>query len=191
MRSRTSRGPGGRPSWPTTPSASEDGIDVEGVLHHPRRVARRMVERGEVVEVVLDLGAVHDAIAEADEDVLDLAAGAGDRMDVADAHGRRAGQRDVDRVRRETRVELAGLELAACGRRAPPRAPCAPCSRPSRPGRAPPRAGRRCRAGSRSARTCGPGSGRGAPRARRNRAPRRSRQRPRSSALRFDRLRSW
>ena len=48
-------------------------VDVEGVLRHPRRVAGRMVEGREVVVVELDLGALHDAVAEADEDVLDLA----------------------------------------------------------------------------------------------------------------------
>ena len=33
-------------------------MDVEGVLQHPRRVAGRVVERGEVVVVVLDLRAL-------------------------------------------------------------------------------------------------------------------------------------
>jgi hypothetical protein len=45
----------------------------EGVVRRARRVAGRGVERREVVVVELDLGALGDAVAEADEDVLDLA----------------------------------------------------------------------------------------------------------------------
>ena len=67
-----------------------DGIDVEGVLEHPRRVAGRVVERREVVVVVLDLGTLDDPVAEADEDVLDLAPRPGQRVQVAEPDRRRA-----------------------------------------------------------------------------------------------------
>src|SRR5680860_348516 len=57
-------------------------LDVEGVLEHPRRVSRRMVERGEVVVVVLDLRPLDHPVAEADHHVLDLPRGAGDQVQI-------------------------------------------------------------------------------------------------------------
>ena len=76
----------------------------------------RVVEGGEVVVVVLDLGTLDDLVAEADEDVLDLAPGPGQRMQVAEPHRRRPGQRHVDRLGREPAVELGPL-VPLLGRR--------------------------------------------------------------------------
>ena len=84
--------------------------DVEGVGAVARGVRDRVVERVEVVVDEVDLGALGDREAEAEEDVLDLAAGRGEEVVAADGLGRRAGQRDVDAVGDELRVELAGLE---------------------------------------------------------------------------------
>ena len=78
-----------------------------------RGVRDRVVERVEVVVDELDLGPLGDREAEAEEDVLDLAPGRGEQVVAADRLGRRAGQRDVDAVGGQPRVELAGLELAA------------------------------------------------------------------------------
>ena len=82
--------------------------DVERVGPRPRRVRRRVVERVEVVEDGLDLGALEDVEAEADEDVLDLAPGRVSRCRRPDRLRRVAGQRDVDAVGDEPRVELGG-----------------------------------------------------------------------------------
>jgi hypothetical protein len=90
-------------------------LHVEGVLEHPRRVAQRVVERGEVVVVVLDLGPLHHPVAEADHHVLDPACGAGDQVGVPDRPGRRARQGDVDPVLGEPRFQLAGTERLATG----------------------------------------------------------------------------
>ena len=91
-------------------STSGSRLHVEGVLEHPRRVTGRVVERGEVVVVVLDLGPLHHPVAEADHHVLDLARGAGDQVGVADRPRRGAGQGDVDPVLGQPRLELAGVE---------------------------------------------------------------------------------
>ena len=68
-----------------------------------------VVERGEVVVVVLDLRALDDLVAEPDEDVLDLAAGPGQRMQVPEPHRRGPGQGHVDRFGGEPAVELGPL----------------------------------------------------------------------------------
>ena len=192
MRSSTSRGPGGSSSGsPSMPYESGVGperarVDVEGVVQHPRRMARLVVEGGEVVVVVLDLGALDDAVAEADEDVLDLAARAGQRVQVAEVDRRRAGQRHVDSLGRQASVELRRLEpLARLLQQALELGPRDVAGLADRR-RAPPGAARRCRAGSSSARPCGRGSGRAPPRARRRRARPRSRPGPpsRSSSIR-------
>ena len=94
-----------------------------------RRVARRRVERGEVVVVELDLGTLGDLIAEADEDVFDLAHRLRDEVLVPGREGV-AGQRDVDALFGQRRAQERLLE----GRRAPPPGPparagpgCRPC----------------------------------------------------------------
>ncbi len=88
-------------------------LHVEGVLQHPRRVPGRVVQRGEVVVVVLDLGPLHHPVAEADHHVLDLAGGAGDQVGVADRPRRRARQGHVDPVLGQPGFELAGIERRA------------------------------------------------------------------------------
>ena len=123
-------------------------LQVEGVLEHPRRVAGRVVERGEVVVVVLDLRAFGDEVAEADHHVLDLPRGAGDQVGVADRPRRRPGQGDVDPVAGEPGSSSVASSAAALPRAAP-RAPCAPCWRRRRPCRVPPPAARRSSAGPR------------------------------------------
>ena len=77
----------------------------------PRRVRLVEVEGVEVVVDELGLRALHDAEAEAEEDVLDLAPGGGEQVDAAGLDGGRAGKRDVDHVGGEPGVELGGLEL--------------------------------------------------------------------------------
>ena len=84
---------------------------VEGVLRQPRRVLGRVVERREVVVVVLDLGALEDREAEPDEDVLHAPADLRDEVQVAGRERRVTGQRHVDAVLREAPVELGRLEL--------------------------------------------------------------------------------
>ena len=71
-----------------------------------------VVERGEAVPVGLDLGAVGDLEAERREDRLDALERAAHRMDAARAAAA-AGQRDVERLRRELALELRFGELGA------------------------------------------------------------------------------
>ena len=85
----------------------------------------RVVQRREVVVVVLDLGALGDLEAEPDEDVLDLAPRLGDQVQPAGGPRRVARQRHVDPVLGEAGVELRVLELADAARRSAPRAPAA------------------------------------------------------------------
>ena len=147
---------------------------------HPRRVAGLVVERREVVVVVLHLGALDDPVAEADEDVLDLAPGPGQRMEVAE----RAPAASPATSRRSPRRRAGGRARRPRACRAPPasRASSSPRAwlpalptgpRSSGGSSAIPR-------GSSSARPSGPGSGPGSPRARRRPAPPRSRSVPRS-----------
>ena len=75
----------------------------------------RVVERGEVVPVVLDLGTVGDVEAERAEERLDALQRARDRMQAADCRAA-AGQRDVERLGGELRAELRVRER---GRGAP------------------------------------------------------------------------
>ena len=92
-------------------------------------MAGREVETVEVVVRRLDLAAVDDAVAEPEEQVLDLAADLRDQVQVA-ALGPPAGERDVGALLRQAAVELRPLELvlarvdAARGARARRSAPC-------------------------------------------------------------------
>ena len=70
---------------------------IEGVLGRTAGVVLRGVQRGEVVVGGLDVGAVLDGVAEADEDVLDLLADLGDKVLGAERE-LTAGQRDVGGV---------------------------------------------------------------------------------------------
>ena len=76
-------------------------------------MARRMVERSEVVIVEFHLGPLHHAVAEADEDVLDLPLRADQRVERAGRDRRRSGQGDVDRVLGQPAAQLTGVELRA------------------------------------------------------------------------------
>ena len=58
-------------------------VEEERRERRPRRMARREVEPVEVVVRRLDLAAVDDAVAEPEEDVLDLAADLGDQVEPA------------------------------------------------------------------------------------------------------------
>jgi hypothetical protein len=69
--------------------------EVEGVVHRARRMVRREVQRLEVVEVVLDLRAVGELVAQAREDVGDALERFRDRMLRAEARAA-ARQADVD-----------------------------------------------------------------------------------------------
>ncbi len=97
---------------------------------------------------------------------------------MADRHGRVAGQRHVDAVARPGGCRARRPRAPRCAARAAPRAPGAPRWPPCRPGRAARAAARRSSAACWSARTCGRGSGRAAPRARRPSRRRRSPPRP-------------
>ena len=87
-------------------------VDVEGVLHVARRMMRREVERGEVVEVVLDILGHRDFEAHRLEDGEHLLEDVGDRMDMParDAH---PGQRHVDFFLIERLGQRLGFELLA------------------------------------------------------------------------------
>ena len=69
----------------------------------------REVERVEVVTSRLDLAAVDDRVAEAEEDVLELAADLGDQVEMP-ATDRRTRHRHVDALLGESAVELGALE---------------------------------------------------------------------------------
>ena len=88
------------------------GRDPERVRLGLRRVVVGRVERGEVVVVELDLGALGDAEAEPDEDVLDLALDLRQQVRRAARHGV-AGQRHVDGVGAQGAVELGASRALA------------------------------------------------------------------------------
>ena len=71
--------------WPSASVA----VEIEGVVHRPRRMAFGDVERGEIVPVVLDLGPGRDREAEIGEDLGELVHHLADRMDAALARRRR------------------------------------------------------------------------------------------------------
>src|SRR5215211_6094257 len=89
-------------------------LDVEGVLHGPGRVVGGDVEGLEVVPVGLDLGALDDPVAEADEDVDDLVGGPGHRVD-GPAGRHPAGQGHVDPLGLEQGLVPLGLQLGPAG----------------------------------------------------------------------------
>ena len=70
-----------------------------------------MVERGEVVEVELDLGALDHLVAEPDEDVLDLALSAHQQVLRGGRRRRGTRHRHVDRAGDQRALELGRLEL--------------------------------------------------------------------------------
>ena len=85
------------------------GSQVEGVLHRPRRMVLRHVERGEIVPFVLDLRPLGDREAEVGENLGKLVHHLADRVDrAADAFRRR--QRQVDRLGRQLAIELRRLQ---------------------------------------------------------------------------------
>ena len=86
-------------------------VDVERVRRLPGGVHGVVVERVEVVVDGVDLRALDDAEAEAQERVLELAPDRVDEVQAADREGRRAGQRDVEHVGGQPGVELRALEL--------------------------------------------------------------------------------
>ena len=128
MRSTTSSGPGGsarprdllagagRRRLDAQLRVEALRVDVEGVLSHPRRVPGRVVEGGEVVVVELDLGALHHPVAEADEDVLDLAHGPDQQVARADRRGGRA--RAGSRRPRRRRSPCSSSAASSSARRA-------------------------------------------------------------------------
>ena len=112
---------------------AEDGLVVEEerLQRRARRVPGREVERVEVVARRLDLAAVDDRVAEAEEDVLDLAADLRDEVQLA------ARRRACPGIVTSTRSSVSRRSSSA--RRAPPRARRSPsrgargaCSAPSR-----------------------------------------------------------
>src|SRR5580658_10817310 len=85
---------------------------VERVVHRPRRVIGRNVERLEVVEVVLDFGAGGDLEARTAKEGLDAQARLGDGVQTATLFAA-PWERHIDPTRRETPLILESLELAA------------------------------------------------------------------------------
>jgi hypothetical protein len=73
------------------------------------------VEGLEVVPVGLDLGALGDPVAEADEDVDDLVGGPGDRVD-GPPRRHPAGEGDVDPLGLEQGLVALGLQVGPAGR---------------------------------------------------------------------------
>ncbi len=113
-------------------------IDVEGVLCHPRRVPGRVIEGGEVVVVELDLGTLHDPVAEADEHVLDLAHGPNQETAGADGTGV-PGRVTSTLIGSQPLLELGRFELRAPVLEQPlqrlPRLVCGSTDRPTLLGR--------------------------------------------------------
>ena len=89
---------------------------VERVLHRAGRVAGREVERFEVVPVDLDLGTFGDRVAQADEDVFELAPDARDEVQVP-APVAVAAEREVEAVAHERRGARVGAASSAAARR--------------------------------------------------------------------------
>ena len=88
-------------------------VDVEGVLHRARRVVGRVVQRGEVEPVVLDLRAVAHVEAHAAEDLLDALPRQADGVQPA-LPARAAGQRHVQCLGLQLALQLGiGQRLAA------------------------------------------------------------------------------
>ena len=85
-------------------------VEEERLQRRAGRVAWWEVEGVEVVVRRLDLAAVDDRVAEAEEDVLELAPDLRNEVEVAPAD-RRAGDRDVHALLRQPSVELGALEL--------------------------------------------------------------------------------
>ncbi|MNQ71462.1 hypothetical protein D3C85_861300 [compost metagenome] len=89
-------------------------LQEEGVVHFPRRVLRREVQGGEVMEVVLDVRALGHSEAHLGED--------GDHL-IHDLHGRvhpalaarTAGQGQVDALGQQAGVQLGGLQRGLPG----------------------------------------------------------------------------
>ena len=105
-------------------------VEIEGVVHRPRRMAFGNVERGEIVPVVLDLRPGRDREAEIGEDLGELVHHLADRMDAA-----------LGAPARPAASCRAARSPAAAPARPPRAPPCAP-----RSPRSPPRAGRGCAA---------------------------------------------
>ena len=89
-------------------------VDEERRERRARRVAGREVEGVEVVARRLHLAAVDDPVAEPEEDVLDLAPDLGDQVQPA-AGVAAGGQRDVDALGRQPRIELRPRQLGLAG----------------------------------------------------------------------------
>jgi hypothetical protein len=83
--------------------------EIERVVHRPRRMVLRLVERGEVVVIGLDLGAVGDFEAERVEQRLHALERAADWMDAAET-APAAGQRYIERFFGEARFQAFSLD---------------------------------------------------------------------------------
>ena len=84
-------------------------FEVESVLHRPRRMEFRHVERGEIMPLVLDLRPFGDGETQVGEDFGQFVHHLADWMDGTLRLFRR-GKRQVDRLGRELPVELGVLE---------------------------------------------------------------------------------
>ena len=103
----------------TLPGLAE--LDVERVLHVARRMAGRDVERLKLYQSALDLGALGDGEAEADEHVLEALAGLGDEVQVAARRGRRGtsvrSSRSLASRSLRTSISIAAAALRSASRR--------------------------------------------------------------------------
>ena len=84
-------------------------LEIEGVVHRPRRVALGDVEGGEVVPVVLDLRTGGDRKAQIGEDLGQLVHHLADRMDAA-LRGRFGRKRHVEGLGSQPALQLGFLE---------------------------------------------------------------------------------
>src|SRR6185436_8077943 len=92
-------------------------VDIKRVMHRTGRVIFRRIERCEVVEVVLDLGAVGDGEAQRMEQRLDALHCSRDRMQRSDAAAA-SRERYIERLGRELSLEaVVGERIAALGKR--------------------------------------------------------------------------
>ena len=93
------------------------GLEEERVVHLARRMAGREVELGEIVVVALDVRPFGDRKAHLGENGGDLVHHLADRMDAPGLDARQGdGQRDVERLALELRLERRALEHRAARR---------------------------------------------------------------------------
>ena len=91
------------------------GVEIEGIVHRPRRMVGRNVQRLEVMEIVLDLRPLGDREADPGEECLDARQGAAERMAAAGPLPP-PWQRHVNRLARQPGIQRRRFQRRlACG----------------------------------------------------------------------------